>query len=137
MSRRLPKVFVSPKRDECAVSCAVRELRVAFVAAVGLAESLEALEQQLVEAARHPLLAHHGPTTCQRGQMNEVKRLPVAVRAEECLDLVARHFGIHRLHAGERKDGIVKVWPSIAVESRALRRKLLSKEFSDKIGRIA
>ncbi|MDB6016305.1 MAG: hypothetical protein JWR19_794 [Pedosphaera sp.] len=137
MRRRSAKVFVSTERDESAVSRAVREFRVAFVAAVGFAERLDALKQRLVEAARHPLLADHGPAPCQGGKMDEIERRAVAVRAKECLDFVARYFGVHRLQSSKCEDGVVKVRTPISVESRALGRKLLAEEFAHEFRGIA
>src|SRR5260370_24073061 len=44
MRRWFSKIFISAERDESAVSRAVGEFRVAFVAAVGFLESLDALQ---------------------------------------------------------------------------------------------
>jgi hypothetical protein len=137
MRRCLPKIFVCAERDECAVGRAVGELGAAIIAAVGFAESLEALQQRLVETGRHPLRAEHGPATCQRGKMNEVEGRAIALRAEEGLDFVARHFRVHRQQTRQCEDGVVKVWPPIAVESLAPGRKLPAKEGADEICRIA
>jgi hypothetical protein len=67
--------------------------------------------------------------------MNEIESRAVTMRAEESLDSVVRHFRIHGLQTSKCEEGVVKVRTSIAVESRALGRKLAGEESADEFCR--
>lgn len=52
--------------------------------------------------------------------MYKIKLRAITVRTEKRFNLFTRHFNIQRLHAGQRKYGVIKIGPPVAVKTRAL-----------------
>jgi hypothetical protein len=135
--RRVAEILIRAERDEGAVGRAVGQAGVAFVAAVGFAEGLDAGEERAVEAGWEAVEAEAGPTTREGGDVDEVERGAVAMRAEETLGGRDRHGGVEGLERGEGEDRVVEIGPAGAIAGAAVGGELALEKSADEIGRVA
>src|SRR5437868_2168612 len=79
--RRVTEVLISPESNKRSVSCAVREARISFIAAVRLAERFDAIQEGAIKPARHPLFTDDSPTAGEGRKVDEIETLASGLSA--------------------------------------------------------